>query len=73
MHVYMNGQLRPEVEVEGNWPTPNNADFSRTLELGRFTVGSNSWGLGKVLLDEILIWEEALPCDDVLRLYNEYV
>ena len=71
MHVYVNGQLRPEVEVEGDWPEANPANFSASLELGRFLIGS-TLASGTVLMDELLIWEVQLPCDDVIRLYQSY-
>ena len=74
MHVYMNGQLRPEFEGEDYWPEtqlPKTAGFSETLELGNLAPNSN-WALGTMFMDELMIWQEVLPCDDVLRLYQSY-
>ena len=71
MHVYVNGELRPEVEVEGDWPQANTADFSASLELGRFSIG-HTYASSTMLMDEFLIWEEQLPCDDIKRLYQSY-
>ncbi len=74
MHVYMNGQLRPETEVEGNWPAselPKLRGVSSTLELGNY-ASSTGWALGTMWMDELMIYEEELPCDDILRLYHGY-
>ncbi len=74
MHVYMNGHLRPELEIGGSWPInelPKAANFSATLELGRYAVG-NSWSAGSMVMDELLIFQDELPCDDILRLNHNY-
>ncbi len=70
----MNGQLRPEIEIESDWPEtqlPKTAGFSGTLELGNLAPNSN-WALGTLFMDELMIWENVLTCDDILRLYQSY-
>ncbi len=72
--MYMNGRLRPDEAIEKDWPSnelPKSAGFSGSLELGRYAVG-NTWAAGSMLMDELLIWQEVLSCDDVLRLYHGY-
>ncbi len=74
MHIYVNGNLRPEVEIEEDWTLdglPKSAGFSGSLELGRFSLG-DTVTLGTMSLDEILIWEEELLGDDIIRLYHAY-
>ena len=74
MQVYINGQLRPEAEIESDWyasELPKAAGFSSTLELGQIEPGQ-TWAPGTMWMDELLIWQEKLPCDDVLRLYHAY-
>ena len=75
MNVYMNGELRPEAEVEEYWPAtqlPKEWGFSGTMELGNLAPHTG-WALGSMWMDELLIYEEELPCDDILRLYHAYV
>ena len=74
LHVYMNGILRPEDEVNKNWAgssLPKTEGFSGTLELGSYQPGIGQPS-GNMWVDEFLIFEEELPSDDVLRLYQAY-
>ncbi len=67
----MNGQLASTGEYEDDWFGSNTQDFSATLVLGKNTLDSN-WAAGTMWMDELLIFEEELPCDDILKLYHGY-
>ena len=69
--LYLNGAARPRSEkFQSGWAS-NGDTFSSTIELGHLNVGNN-WAAGTMEIDELLIWEEKLSCDIVLKLYDGY-
>ncbi len=73
MELYINGKVDPAAwKNTGPWPQANTADFSGTLDLGAFYTGSQWWGTGNLKMDELIIFEEQLPCEDTIKLYEAY-
>ncbi len=69
--LYVNGDPRPGSEEQHSSYLPNTNQSSATIELGHFFVNS-TFGPGTVDIDELFIWEEELPCDDIIRLFEKY-
>ncbi len=69
--LYLNGAARPDGEKHTGSVGLTNSNFSATVELGHYEVG-RWWNHGTMAMDELLIWEEQLPCDDVIRLFYSY-
>ncbi len=55
------------------WEDENTADSSGHLQLGAFELSNYYWATGWMMLDELVIWEQKLSCDDVYTLFNAYV
>ena len=76
MELYINGEVDSSVwENANSWPSnqPNEADFSGSLDLGAFYTGNQWWGTGHLKMDELIIFEEQLPCEDAYKLYEAYL
>ncbi len=73
MHVYINGESRlTEEKWTQGWPVANTQDYDGNLQLGTMDLGDNWWGTANIQVDDLIIWEEQIPCDDALRLYLAY-
>ncbi len=73
MELYINGKVEAAAwKTIDPWPQANNADFSGTLNLGAFYTGYQGWATGNLKLDELIIFEEQLPCEDAIKLYQAY-
>ncbi len=72
LEVYFNGEIQEKVQKKmSNWMYANTEDYNGNLQLGSAYV-SNYDTTGNMAFDDLIIWEEQLPCDDVFRLYQAY-
>ncbi len=72
LQLYINGETHPDTYrwyQSGQAITPG---YNGNLELGVNSIGDTSWQTGHIMIDDLIIWEEQLPCDDVYRLYQAY-
>ena len=73
MEVYINGEVdTAQWRLTKPWSTANTEDYDGNLQLGLFELGNYWWATANIKLDELIIWEEQLPCDDAFRLYQSY-
>ena len=73
MELFINGETHPNVF---KWSQSGRTEFTQgydgNLELGVNAIGDTSWQTGNIMIDDLIVWEEQLPCDDVYRLYQAY-
>ncbi len=69
--VYFNGEVHPDA-FKWNGPFSPMNGYDGRLELGSFQLGEDWWGIANMSMDDLIIWEEEIPCDDALRLYQAY-
>ena len=73
MEIYFNGEVLPKAwKWTEPWSEANLHDYDGDLELGVFELGNYWWATGNMMLDDLIIWEVQLPCDDAYRLYQAY-
>ena len=73
MEVYFNGQVHPETsKTVSTWWADNTLDYNGNLQLGTITLG-HLWKTANMYMDDLIIFEEEIPCDDAYRLYNAYL
>ena len=71
MKVYFNGEISATVWTYIK-PWTNGLNFDGRLELGLIELDDPYWGTGHMKFDDLIIWEEEIPCDDAFRLYQAY-
>ncbi len=70
---YLNGKPRPDSEkFTDSWYVSNNDDYDGRLHIGHYYVNDDTHYSGNMQFDELIIFEQELPCDDVFRLYEAY-
>ena len=73
MQVYFNGEIPKNAwKYVGSWHETNDLDYDGHLEVGVIHLGNPYWGTGDMMIHDLIVWEEQLPCDDVYRLYQAY-
>ncbi len=72
VELYLNGEVHDKsFKWTGPWPEANTADYDGRLEVGHYFLGTLG-GEGNIRLDDLVIWEEQISCDDAYRLYHAY-
>ena len=72
VEVYLNGEVHPELQKwVGSWWQANTQDYDGRLEIGNYFVGTSRARMS-FLMDDLIIWEEQISCDDAFRLYKAY-
>ncbi len=72
IEVYYNGEVHSKSwKYIGTWWDANTADYNGNLELGVSTLGG-IWKTSNMCMDDLIIFEEEIPCDDAFRLYQAY-
>ncbi len=74
VEVYFNGQVQygNSWKHTTSWYHDNTLDYDGRLELGLSQLGNPYWAPGNMDLDDLIIWERQIPCDDAFRLYQAY-
>ncbi len=72
IEVYHNGEVHPKSsKYILTWWDANTADYNGNMELGVAYLGGTSL-TANMCMDDLIIFEEEIPCDDAYRLYNAY-
>ncbi len=72
VQVYFNGEINPKSwKWVGSWPEANTQDYDGRLEIGNYFLGGG-WATPNIRMDDLIIWEEQISCDDAFRLYQAY-
>ncbi len=73
IEAYFNGQVHPEATKSvSTWWGPNTADYNGNLQLGTLII-DDVYNTSNVCMDDLIIFEEEIPCDDAYILYNAYL
>ncbi len=72
LEVYLDGKVRPDSEKStSSVPAYSDANTG-SLDLSRQHTGTNAGDDANMMLDELIIWQEMLSCEDVIHLYEGY-
>ena len=73
LEVYINGRIESRLlKYTIPWNNANTQDYDGNLQLGSISVGDYHWAPGNMIMDDLVIWEQELSCDDAFRLYLAY-
>ncbi len=73
MDVFINGVSRQESEKGFYFDSLNTDTNTGDLEMSKHFTNNPAGSNVHMKLDDIIIWEFALPCHDVIQLYQAYV
>ncbi len=72
VQVYFNGEVHPKLQKwVAPWWQANTQDYDGRLEIGTYFLGGGG-SKSSIAMDDLIIWEEQISCDDALRLYQTY-
>ncbi len=71
INIYLNGVVRPDSEKLGTGSANYIIGYNGNLEIGNTKIGQADQ-VGRIIMDELVIYEHEMPAEDVWNLYNIY-
>ncbi len=71
INIYFNGVARPDNERKGSWFGSFDYGYNGNLEIGTSKIGNENFA-GRIMVDELIIYEHEMSAADVVKLYNIY-
>ncbi len=68
-NLYIDGIARPDSEKGTQTPPPTDPRNDR-LQIGNTFL--DGVGYGNIWMDELIIWQQQIPPEDVIKLYQAY-